>query len=213
MLNKNKERLSTILSAAGRLHNLLVRLRRRLLMYIYSPIFGSHGKNFRFDPDGFYSYKNIHAGDDVSLGYRPMLMAALSEIHIGNKVMFGPFVSIIGGGHNTVEVGSFMFDVHEKRPGDDLGVTIEDDVWVGAHAVILRGVTIKRGAIIAAGAVVSKSVPPYAIAAGVPARVIRFRFDLETILKHEQMLYAPEERLTKETLEEIFARHSEQGSR
>ena len=61
------------------------------------------------------------------------------------------------------------------------GILIGDDVWIGERAVILSGVEIGRGAIVAAGAVVSKSIPPYAIAAGVPAKVIKYRFDDDLI--------------------------------
>ena len=61
--------------------------------------------------------------------------------------------------------------------------------------------TIGRGAIVAAGTVVIKDVPPYAIAGGVPAQVIRFRWSVEEILQHEKMLYSPQKRLTRELLE------------
>lgn len=176
---------------------------RHLLMLLYRPLFGSHGRNFRFDPHGSYTYSNIHVGDDVSLGWRPILMAALSEIRIGSKVMFGPQVVIIGGGHNTSVLEQFMSDISEKRPEDDRGVVIEDDVWVGARAMILRGAVIGRGSIIGAGAVVTKRVPPYAVVAGVPARVVKFRWDVNTILQHEAALYPPERRLTREALETI----------
>jgi maltose O-acetyltransferase len=114
--------------------------------------------------------------------------------------MFGPYITIIAGNHNTAEIGRFMFDVTEKRPGDDRDVIIEDDVWVGTRAVILRGVTIGRGSIVAAGSVVTKSVPPYAIVAGCPAKVIKCRWDVETLIQHEEMLYNPELRLPEDTL-------------
>jgi acetyltransferase-like isoleucine patch superfamily enzyme len=91
---------------------------------------------------------------------------------------------------------------HEKTPDDDLGVIIEDDVWVGTRAVILHGVRVRRGAIVAAGAVVTKSVPPYAIVGGVPARVLKFRWDVETILKHEEALYSADERYGRSELSE-----------
>ena len=174
---------------------------RRLRMMLQRSLFGSHGRNFTFDPDGSYTYLNIHVGDDVSLGWRPTILAALSEIRIGSKVMFGPYVIIIGGSHNIVVPGRFMIDVHDKAANDDLGVVIEDDVWVGARAMILRGVRVGRGAVIGAGSVVTKSVPPYALVAGIPARVIRFRWDAETVLQHELALYSPSQRLAKEDLE------------
>jgi acetyltransferase-like isoleucine patch superfamily enzyme len=170
-------------------------------MYLLLPLFKEHGRNIQFYPDGLYSFENIALGTDVSLGYRPTLLAAKSTIRIGNKVMFGPHVTLIGGNHNAAEIGRFMFDVTEKRPGNDLGIVIEDDVWVGARALILRGVTVGRGSFIAAGSTVTKSVPPYAIVGGIPATLIRFRWDLETIIQHEAALYPAQKRFTREELE------------
>lgn len=62
-------------------------------------------------------------------------------------------------------------------------VTIGNDVWIGTNAVVLGGVTIGTGAIIGAGAIVTKDVPPYAVVGGVPAKIIKYRFDDETISK------------------------------
>ena len=125
--------------ALGALLHFFRRASRRIRMLALRPLFRSYGKRFIFDPDGFYSFANITVGDDVALGYQPVMMAALSEIRIGCHVMFGPQVVVIGGGHNFKTVGAFMTDVHEKTGDEDLGVTIEDDVWVGARATILRG--------------------------------------------------------------------------
>jgi hypothetical protein len=97
------------------------RLLKRMRMYALRPLFGSYGRNFRFDPDGSYTFQNIHVGNDVNLGLRPVLIAALSEIRIGNHVMFGPEVMVIGGGHNSTVPGQFMINVHEKTGNEDLG--------------------------------------------------------------------------------------------
>jgi acetyltransferase-like isoleucine patch superfamily enzyme len=73
-------------------------------------------------------------------------------------------------------------------------ITIGNDVWIGANVTVLRGVKIGTGAIVAAGSVVTKSVPPYAIVGGLPAKVIRFRFPPEMIkrlLKSEWWTYHP----------------------
>ena len=77
--------------------------------------------------------------------------------------------------------------------GPDHGITeftgfttstvIENDVWIAANVCIKQGVTIGTGAVVGAGSVVTKDVPPYAIVAGVPARIIRYRFNEETIQK------------------------------
>ncbi|HUS84105.1 MAG TPA: acyltransferase [Anaerolineales bacterium] len=192
-----------ILRTIWTLYTFAARILRQLLVWVQRPQFASHGSKFSFDPWGFYTFGTISVGDDVDLGHRPVLMAARSEIRIGNKVIFGPNVTIIGGRHNTSVVGQFMRDVTQKRPTDDLGVTIENDVWVASRAIILRGVTVGRGAVIGAGAVVTRNVPPYALVAGVPARVVNFRWDVDTILEHERALYAPDKRLSRESLLQI----------
>ncbi len=64
----------------------------------------------------------------------------------------------------------------EKLPENDQDIILEGDNWIGANAIILKGVTIGYGSIVAAGAVVTKSVPPYSIVGGVPAKVIKPRF-------------------------------------
>ncbi|MGA2798638.1 MAG: acyltransferase [Thermoguttaceae bacterium] len=179
---------------------LLCKIWRRLLMHLLRPLFAAHGRNFRFDPAGSYTYESISVGDDVFLGTRPTLIAAKSTITIGNKVMFGPEVMIIGGRHNTEVVGQFMADVTVKRPDDDLGVVIEDDVWIGSRAIVLRGVRIGRGSIVGAGSIVTKDVPPYAIAVGCPAKAVKFRWDVDTIVEHEKLLYPPEKRLSRKEL-------------
>ena len=96
-----------------------------------------------------------------------------------------------------------MFDIKDtdKKPEDDLRVVIEDDVWIGTRAIILHGVTIGRGAIVGAGAVVTCNVPPYSIITGVPAKVFKFRWNIDTILQHEESLYPPEKRYTRDYLE------------
>ena len=133
-------------------------------------------------------------------------MALISSIRIGDKVLFGPNVTIRGGNHSTHIIGKFMADytTSDKRPEDDQPVVIENDVWVGTGAIILKGVNIGRGSVIAAGAVVAKNVPPYSIVGGVPAKVIKFRWNLEEILQHEEKLYQPQMRLSREYLEELF---------
>lgn len=141
-----------------------------------------------FSPFDHFSYATITLGDDVSISVGAHFSATESEIVIGNKVMFGPNVTIMGGDHNISQIGRYMYDVVDKLPDNDLPVHIEDDVWVGTGAIILKGVTIGRGSVVAAGAVVIRDVPPYAIVGGVPAKVIRMRWNEETIAEHERLL-------------------------
>ena len=147
------------------------RLSRRARMLALRPLFRKTGTRFRFDPDGYYSFSTIDVGDDVFLGPGAFLSASESFIRIGNKVMFGPNVTVLGGDHRLDVLGMLMADVVEKRPEDDRGVTIADDVWIGAGAIVLKGVSIGRGAVVAAGAVVTRDVPEDTIVVGNPARV------------------------------------------
>jgi acetyltransferase-like isoleucine patch superfamily enzyme len=169
--------------------------------------FASRGDNLAFDPDGTYTYESIHIGHNVDLGVRPVIIAARSTVRIGDNVMFGPEVTIRGGNHRVDVVGVPMIAVR-KQDGDerfDLGVTIEDDVWIGTRAVILHGVTIGRGAVVGAGSVVTRSVPPYCIAAGNPARVLRRRWSADVIAEHERALYPPDRWLTVAELSTLDA--------
>lgn len=166
-----------------------IRMLRRMKMYLLRPLFRSFGKNFVFDPNGTFSFRTISVGNDVYIGPGACLIASASEIIIGNKVLFGPNVTIVGGDHNIEQIGRFMYDVKEKLPENDQPVTIEDDVWLGAGVIILKGTTIGRGSVVAAGALVTKNVPRYAIVAGVPARVVKMRFTVDGILAHEKALY------------------------
>ncbi|GAB3957808.1 acyltransferase [Micromonospora vulcania] len=190
--------IGPVIVALDRLLSTGVRARRAVRGFALAGRFAARGDNFTFDPDGVYTCETIEVGHNVDLGYRPILMAARARIRIGDNVMFGPEVTIRGGNHRIDQVGVPMIAV-EKSPGDDAhdqGVTVGDDVWVGTRAVILHGVTIGRGAVIGAGAIVTRSVPPYAVAAGNPARVIRLRWPVETIRAHERQLYPPDRRLS-----------------
>ena len=95
----------------------------------------------------------------------------------------------------------------EKPKGLDKDVIVESDVWIGCNVILLSGVTVGRGCTIAAGAVVAKSTPPYAVIGGVPAKFIKFKWTIDEILEHEAVLYPEEERFTRNELESIFAQY------
>ncbi len=168
---------------------LYTKVRRRLKMLALKSAFKATGTNFIFDPYGVYTYQNITVGDDVFIAEGAHLSATLSHITIGSKVMIGPKVTMITGDHNTSVVGAYMKDVKQKRSEDDQPIIIHDDVWIGATATILKGVTIGEGAIVAAGALVRVDVAANTIVAGVPAKIIRDRFSQEELKEHRKKLY------------------------
>ena len=104
--------------------------------------------------------------------------------------MIEPGVTFVTGDHRYDLVGMRMIDVtyEMKLPSNDIDIVVEDDVLIGTSAIILKGVTIGEGAIIAAGSVVTKDVPPYCIYGGNPASFIKFRFTEEEIKLHKEKI-------------------------
>jgi maltose O-acetyltransferase len=114
-------------------------------------------------------------GSQISIGDCSMIGAdsiigSAAPVEIGNDVLMGPDVIIYTSNHGT-KLGEPM----RLQPMENAPVRIGNDVWIGARCIILPGVTIGDGAVIAAGAVVTQNVPINAIVGGVPARIIRYR--------------------------------------
>lgn len=127
---------------------------------------------------------------DRSIFSGPINIAAqLNTVSFGKYCSVAPYVSIWEAQHHLNHVSTYFIlnRVFEEPYHNDLeskgAVRIGNDVWIGTRAIILPGVTIGDGAVIGAGSVVAKDVPPYAIVAGVPAVLVRYRFD-KTIREH-----------------------------
>ncbi|NDR54776.1 sugar O-acetyltransferase [Actinomyces sp. 565] len=137
--------------------------RRRLL----EEIFGEIGEYVWVEPPLHVAY-GIHTrvGSPVYANAGLQIIDD-SPVTIGNRVMFGPRVMIATAGH--------PIHPQARDHGQQFSapVVIEDDVWIGGNVTILPGVTIGRGSVVAAGAVVNANVPPMVVAGGVPARVLR----------------------------------------
>lgn len=119
-------------------------------------------------------HENISIGSHVYIGDGARFLCAMAPIKIGDYCMFGPEVMIVTGDHRYDVVGEYMYNVTEKLPENDQPVLIEKDVWIGARAIILKGSRIGTGSIIAAGAVVTGSVPPFSIYLGINKIIPRF---------------------------------------
>ncbi len=128
----------------------------------------SCGKKVNIEKDAVFSSK-VTLGDFSGIGINAKIYGAC---HIGHHVMMGTDVTVITRNHR-----SDLTDIPMMEQGfaDERPVYIGNDVWIGDRVLILPGVHIGNGCIIAAGAVVTKDVPDYVIAAGVPARVLRSR--------------------------------------
>ncbi|OYZ00888.1 MAG: acetyltransferase [Sphingobacteriia bacterium 28-36-52] len=131
------------------------------------------GKHAIIRPSNIYGGAigaGLKVGDHSNIGPYSYIGCS-GKITIGNNVMISPRVSIYAENH--------VFDdanIPMKEQGvTQSAVTIEDDCWIAANSIILAGVTIGKGSVIAAGSVVTKSVPPYSVVAGIPAKVIKQR--------------------------------------
>lgn len=116
------------------------------------------------------SGRHLVVGDDVDFA-KDVLVGTDGGVTIGDRCLIGFRTQILAGNHRIPPVGQRIFNAgHDRKP-----VRIGHDVWIGGNCMILAGTTIGEGAVVGAGSVVTRDVPPYAIVAGVPARLIRMR--------------------------------------
>ncbi|MHA3772782.1 acyltransferase [Verrucomicrobiota bacterium sgz303538] len=127
----------------------------------------------RDDPAASSPVSSLEVGAGTYIGELNNIRAAGGAIRIGIKCLVSQHVSIIAANHVIGPREEYILD----QPWDHVktGVTIEDDCWIGCGAIILPGVNVGRGCVVGAGSVVTKSVPPYSVIAGSPAKVIRTR--------------------------------------
>jgi galactoside O-acetyltransferase len=121
------------------------------------------GHLYLFAHDGGF----VQIGDNCSVNTNVQIGGALGRIVIGNNVIIAPNVVVRAADHGISRAAPIRYQPH--RRGE---IIIEDDVWLGSNAVVTSGVTIARGTVVGAGAVVTRSTEPYSIVAGVPARKI-----------------------------------------
>ncbi len=108
----------------------------------------------------------------------------IDQLHIGNFVCFGAECVIMMGGnqlHRPDWLSTFPFDTRSFVPAGD--TIIADGCWIGSRAMVMQGVKLGEGCVIATGSVVTKEVPAYAIVGGTPAQLIKYRFPIEKIEK------------------------------
>jgi galactoside O-acetyltransferase len=123
------------------------------------------GRNVRLRmPVVVYGAESLTFGDDVEVG-EFVVLRAHGGLRIGDRVLIAAHAIVTTRGHPE--------ELPRRGLAVDAPIAIEDDVWIGANATVLPGVTIGRGAIVAAGAVVTDSVEPMTVVGGVPARLIR----------------------------------------
>ena len=193
----DNERIRERLKASPKLKKLMtwfimnqVETRPRWYIRLLAPLYQHRGRHsvihrsVRMDTP---PYRKFHLGDYSVVESFACINNAVGDVSIGDHTRIGLHNTIIGpvviGSHVNLAQGititalNHIFSDPQKRI-DEQGVStdqviIEDDTWIGANAVILPGVTIGRHSVIAAGAVVTKDIPPHSLAAGIPAKIIK----------------------------------------
>lgn len=160
-----------------------------------------------------YMKKNVKIGRNTTFG-RGTILWAPNKLTIGNNVYIGKYCTLqadieinnnIVIGNNVGMIGKYDHDYscisknikdapwignsNYNFKGKNLKIVVDDDVWIGYGAIIFSGIRINKGAIVAAGSVVTHDVPEYAIVAGNPAKIIGNRFNQNEIIEHEKILY------------------------
>ncbi|APR69651.1 CatB-related O-acetyltransferase [Acinetobacter haemolyticus] len=133
---------------------------------------GNYSYYSAFWDQGFERCVVRYLHDKASTAEKP-----IDQLYIGNFVCFGAECVIMMGGnqlHRSDWISTFPFDTRSFLPAGD--TIIGDGCWIGSRAMIMQGVTLGEGAIVATGAIVTQNVPPYTIVGGVPAKVIKSRF-------------------------------------
>lgn len=167
-------------------------------------------------------WSNLHPNSDttpmndfdfshVVIGYGSYGELNVIDFGGNNSLIIKNFVSIaqqvsfiLNAEHCINHISTYPFKVKilKNQKSESFGkgdIIVEDDVWIGYGATIMSGVHIGQGAVVAAGAVVTKDVPPYAIVGGVPAKIIKYRFEPDMI---EELLKIDYDKLSKEDIEE-----------
>jgi acetyltransferase-like isoleucine patch superfamily enzyme len=169
--------------------------------------------NYTVAGDRIFPIENVQVG---KYSYGELLVQSLyvqdkEKLKIGNFVSIAPGAwFILGNNHQTQTLTTYpiwsRFVAYNPMDATSKGpIIVEDEVWIGTNALILSGVTIGKGAIVAAGAVVTKDVPAYSVVGGNPAKVIKYRFKEEiiSILKDVNLLNYPINSLTS-NLQELY---------
>lgn len=124
---------------------------------------------------------------EITIGKFTYICSAINRKGAANNIVIGKYCSIAEGvvfdsgfGHNTSNISTYPFHTMDSTVKSNVthkgDIIIGNDVWIGDNVTIMSGVTIGDGAIIGTKSVVTRNIPPYAIACGLPARVVKYRF-------------------------------------
>ena len=189
--------------------NLLTRIKHALGIFCHYYVkpdpakFGHFGKNAAIGiPADLKKQENIYLYDFARIGRRSTIMTMGNSRFIMKRGCLTAEGLVVVTSNHRQHIGQFLSGSNEDNEYTD--IVVEEDVWIGINVTLLAGAHIGRGAIIGACSLVNKEIPPYAVAVGNPAKVVKFKWSIDEIIEHEAHLYDQAERISRETLEKYF---------
>lgn len=160
-----------------------------------------------YEPKNLYMYEGatIHSPARIMNPRSKFIMKKGSGSAIGLLVVPGNHLRLPNMTHG--QVTDEVKDKLIKDKSYDKDVIVEEEVWIGAHVTLLNGAHIGRGCSVGACSVVRGHVPPYAVVAGNPCKVVGFAFTLEEMIEHEKLFYPEEERIPIDLLEKNYKKY------
>lgn len=154
--------------------------------------------------------QNLFFGKNVAVRGFFTFISHTGKLIIKDNVGISQHFTVVTGNHTTKpDLDKWQIDCNHSAKGDvELDTVIENDVWIGINVTLMPGVCIGRGAIVGAGSVVTKSIPPYTIAVGNPCKPIKVKYTCEEIIEREKKIYSEENRLSQSEINSIFEKFS-----
>ena len=174
----------------------------------YTSRLGYRGKNIKIrKPNAYTDLSRMYMFDNTELYEGFNFISKTGKFVMKRNSGAAQGLTIVTGNHTRAQGQSFMQSSKQISLDVEKDVVVEEDVWMGANVTLLSGITVGRGATIGAGSICLKSIPPYAVVMGNPAKVVGFNFTPEEIIEHEKALYPEEERLPLELLEKNYNKY------
>lgn len=190
--------------------NIISKIKRGINVFFPSKkAFGACGKSSTFEFPIYISCpKSVYLEDDLRIRQgTKVLISEKSRLIIKKFSVIGMNNMIIPNKHkSTVGIPQILLGISGINDQNNQ-ILIEEDVWTGSNVTIMGNVTLGRGCLCGACSLITRSIPPYAIVLGTPARIVAVKFSIDQIIEHENILYSAQERLSREYLEELFEKY------
>lgn len=149
-----------------------------------------------YNPNGLFVYENTSLAHDILI-----INSSKEKVIVKRNSVIAARTTFVTNNHISI-VSIPLFLLHTNDISED--IIVEEDCWIGTGAIILAGAHLGRGSIVGAGSIVTKDIPPYAVVAGNPAKIIAVKFSIPQIIEHEKALYSEKERFSIDYLQKLF---------